>query len=147
MLLEDNPHDVTFETAMIAGRAEVVIAQTLKEAFALADGDYDIALVDLTLPDGESDTFIGTYCNVLPIIVVSGQKQEERALECLRKGAQDYLIKGAFDEDLLWKTIMYSIERFNRMQLQRDRAVFRKKLARLQGIVHDLQKLNLKPSE
>lgn len=143
LLVEDNPHDITFETAMLDGKANVVIAQTIAEALELGRQDFDLALLDLELPDGFSTSFIDTYCNIIPIIVVTGRKESEQALACIRRGAQDYLVKGSFDEEFLWKTIMYAVERFNRLQLQRDRAEFRKKLARLQGIVRDLQDLNI----
>lgn len=143
LLVEDNPHDITFESSMLEGKAAITTCQTVEEAMELGKQDFDVVLLDLELLDGESDGFIDTYSSILPIVVVTGRKETERALACIRKGAQDYLIKGSFEESFLWKTIQYSIERFNRLQLQRDRAEFRKKLARLHGIVRDLQDLNI----
>ena len=147
LLVEDNPHDITFETDMLSGKAAVTSCQTVKEALELGKQDFDVVLLDLELLDGDSDSFIDTYSSILPIIVVTGRKETERALACIRRGAQDYLIKGSFDEDFLWKTVLYSTERFNRLQLQKDRAEFRKKLAKLHGIVRDLQDLNIKGKE
>lgn len=47
----------------------------------------------------------------LPIIVLCSITDQKAAIESLKFGAQDYLIKGEYDEKLLKKTILNSIER------------------------------------
>lgn len=46
-----------------------------------------------------------------PIIVLSGQDDRELALRAVHDGAQDYLFKGKFDNELLARSIRYSIDR------------------------------------
>jgi DNA-binding NtrC family response regulator len=58
--------------------------------------DVDVALVDLGLPDGDGLDLIGPLLN-LPhgclVVVLSGQRKLERAIEAMRRGAVDYLAK------------------------------------------------------
>lgn len=75
---------------------------------------YDLIFLDLTLPDSEglnSFTQINATCSHIPIIVLTSVMNEELALEVVKLGAQDYLIKGNFDASLLKRSIKYSIER------------------------------------
>jgi len=74
----------------------------------------DIILLDLGLPDS---TGIGTFLKVMEmagdaaIILLSGLTDTEVALETIKMGAQDYLMKGELDERLIKKTIGYALER------------------------------------
>jgi two-component system sensor histidine kinase UhpB len=70
--------------------------------------------MDLTLPDSKGlDSFIQINSKKprTPIIVLSGLSDIQVALSAIAKGAQDYLLKGEFDEKILMKSIQYSIER------------------------------------
>ncbi|HTE30314.1 MAG TPA: PAS domain S-box protein, partial [Chryseolinea sp.] len=76
--------------------------------------EVDLAFLDLSLPDSKGiDTF--NYLNNrlphTPIIIVTGLSDINVALEALSLGAQDYVMKGEFNEKLLSKAIRYSIER------------------------------------
>lgn len=74
----------------------------------------DIILLDLGLPDS---TGIGTFLKVMEmagdaaIILLSGLADTEIALETIKMGAQDYLMKGELNEQLFKKTIGYALER------------------------------------
>lgn len=74
----------------------------------------DIILLDLGLPDSNG---IGTFHKVIEladdaaIILLSGISDMEIAMETIKLGAQDYLVKGEFDERILKKTIGYTLER------------------------------------
>jgi DNA-binding NarL/FixJ family response regulator len=77
-------------------------------------GDVNVVLLDLTLPDCQGlDTFIKASTQVLdiPIIVVSASADESTAMEAVHLGAQDYLVKGEFDKNILVRSICYSLER------------------------------------
>ena len=74
----------------------------------------DVILLDLTLPDSIGfDTYnkINEVANNTPIIVITGLKDEFMALNAVRNGAQDYLIKGQINGNLLIRSIQYAIER------------------------------------
>jgi PAS domain S-box-containing protein len=72
----------------------------------------DVVLLDLVLPNSCGiDTFltISKKCNSIPIIIISGY--EDLAYQCVRMGAQDYLIKSELSGSILKRSIKYAIER------------------------------------
>jgi len=80
----------------------------------LAAGGVDAVLLDLGLPDSQGlSTFeqIHAVAQKVPILVLTGNKDDALALEAVRRGAQDYLIKGKIDSALLTRAITYAIER------------------------------------
>ena len=75
---------------------------------------FDIILLDLTLPDSSGlETFsrLHKHTNNTPIIILSSIEDEELALNAVKSGAQDYLVKGKVDGGLLARAIRYAIER------------------------------------
>jgi diguanylate cyclase (GGDEF)-like protein len=119
LLVEDNPGDARLLAEMLAGAfeppPEVVTAGALAQArSALAEHEFDCALADLTLPDADGlevlDMMSADACTV-PLVIVSGRSDEQFALRAVQSGAQDYLIKGRFDEHGLTRTIRHAIER------------------------------------
>ena len=90
-------------------------AGTLEEALrSVGINPFDVILLDLNLPDSSGlDTFttLNTQVPRTPIVVLSGLDSEELAIEAVRKGAQDYLIKGQVDTNLLARSLRYAIER------------------------------------
>ena len=86
---------------------------------ALSKYEIDVVLLDLSLPDSSgfnSYIQVHEHAEDIPIIVLTGLADTELALDTMSKGAQDYLVKGEYDERLLAKSIQYSIER-NRIRL------------------------------
>lgn len=76
--------------------------------------EYDVLLLDLGLPDSQGvDTVVQGLLLAprLPVVVLSGAADEEQAVEALRLGAQDYLIKGEADTRLIVRSIRYAMER------------------------------------
>ena len=85
-----------------------------QELKAQPNGQIDAILSDLDLPDSAGvETFHKLKLQVpeIPIIVLSGFGDEEDASKAVREGAQDYLIKGQTDSDLLVRSLRYAIER------------------------------------
>lgn len=79
-----------------------------------AAGDFDLVLLDLGLPDSQGEeTFARIYehAPAVPIIILTGLDDEALATTCVQQGAQDYLVKGAFDGPLLVRAIRYAIDR------------------------------------
>jgi len=80
----------------------------------LLKGGIDVVLLDLGLPDSQGLETLGkvrAQAAAMPIIVLTGLDDEVTAVEAVRQGAQDYLVKGDVDSKLLWRTLRYSIER------------------------------------
>lgn len=98
-----------------AGRFELERVRTLREALEqLGQRGYDVVLLDLSLDDSEGlSTFrrVRAAARHLPIIVLSGLADEAVAVQALHEGAQDYLVKGQTDRDLLVRALRYAIER------------------------------------
>ncbi len=75
---------------------------------------FDLILLDLTLPDSDGlDTFKRVYAVAprVPIIICSGLDDETLALQSIAQGAQDYLIKGEFTEEMFLKIVRYALQR------------------------------------
>ncbi len=102
--LEDNPNDaLLISKSIIAHGIEVEIVGAATRAdfvAALEKGTYDLVLADYTLPsfDGLSALIIvrEKFPN-LPFIFVTGTMGEERAVETLKNGATDYVLKHNLD--------------------------------------------------
>jgi two-component system cell cycle sensor histidine kinase/response regulator CckA len=131
LLVEDNPADARLIQRFFAQRhgagVRVEHAETLASALTLLSQDggaFDVILLDLTLPDSES---LGTLRAVeahapeMPVVVLSGLADEELALQAVREGAQDYLVKGHIDAELLTRSVRYAVER-QRVEKDRDAA-------------------------
>lgn len=81
---------------------------------ALSVGHMDAVLLDLNLPDCtglESFKRLNSAAPMVPIIILTGFEDYTLGLEAVRRGAQDYLVKGKLDGALLMKSISYAIER------------------------------------
>ena len=83
---------------------------------------FDAILLDLTLPDSIGQrTFnqVNIYAPNIPIVVFTGMDNTELAIQAVREGAQDYLMKGETDVNSLVRSLLYAIERNHaRMALQ-----------------------------
>src|SRR5512134_3045629 len=86
----------------------------------LSAGGTGLVLLDLSLPDSVGlETFAKVYAHspTVPIIVLTGNDDQTVALSAVKGGAQDYLVKGRLDRELLLRSMHYSIER-KRYQVQ-----------------------------
>lgn len=129
LLIEDNPGDVRLIKAMLGDteyatarfRSAATLAQS-KEASHEA-GSVAAVLLDLNLPDSDG---IGTLRRVnklfrdSAIIILTGMEDEEMAIEALRTGAQNYLIKDKIDPRRLARALRYAIERHGFMRRLRE---------------------------
>jgi signal transduction histidine kinase/CheY-like chemotaxis protein len=99
---------------------------TLKETLLrTAEQDYDIILLDLHLPDSvglETLKKIQVSNVMSPVIVMTGLDDEDVALEAIREGAQDYLVKTRLTSEILLRCIKYSIERKKIQDLLKNKA-------------------------
>lgn len=119
LLVEDNPGDSRLIQEMLAdvagSKADVMVAETLADGLHRAQaGTFDAMLLDLSLPDSTGlDTLraVKEATPAVPIIVLTGTEDDELASAALREGAQDYLVKGRVDGELIARAIRYAIER------------------------------------
>jgi two-component sensor histidine kinase/CheY-like chemotaxis protein len=96
-------------------QTKTIVTRSCAEAEKMLNGEkFDVILLDLSLPDSIGiDTFsrVSRLAAKIPIIVLSGTEDRELALQAVRSGAQDYLVKSHFDSYLLERAISYAIER------------------------------------
>ena len=119
LLIEDNPGDVRLIREMLSDAelfncALECTARLSKGLEHLAGQPVDIVLLDLGLPDSQGLDTLAKVCSQvpgIPVVVLTGMDDEGLALEAVRQGAQDYLLKGAINGRALWRVITYGIER------------------------------------
>ena len=116
LLIEDNPGDARLIKEFLGETGtvfELDWVESLSQGLDHLDGKNAI-LLDLTLPDSIGlDTFkkIHSQAPALPIIVLTGNDDEALSSRALQEGAQDYLVKGQVDGQILARSIRYAIER------------------------------------
>lgn len=125
LLVEDSP----FQANMLAGmlrtggfEIDVRHAGSLAEARCAIDDGAQLSCIvlDLTLPDATGLDGVIDMCHrapEVPIVVVTADDDEARAVKAVQLGAQDYLTKGRIDADVLRRSLRYAIER-KRAELQ-----------------------------
>ncbi|MGE5683269.1 MAG: PAS domain S-box protein [Bacillota bacterium] len=119
LIIEDNPGDVELISYMLAEDND--IAFNVNHCSKLSEGienlkkvKPDIVLLDLGLPDSVGlNTFekLHSEASHVPVIIMTGLEDKATVTRAVKLGAQDYLIKGEFESNLLTRSIRYSIER------------------------------------
>lgn len=119
LLIEDIPGDARLIQEMIKELQNTTIKLEIQSRLAgglqfLNQNKFHVILLDLSLPDSNGlETIERMLVEVsdIPIIILTGTDDKVLAIEAVKIGAQDYLIKGSFDKQLLERSIFYSIER------------------------------------
>ena len=119
LIIEDNPAEARLFQEWLQGSSapifNVVCARYLHEGLAcLERQDFDAILLDLTLPDSQGLDSLAPLLDrapSVPIVVLTNTNDRALAIEAVRRGAQDYLIKRQVNVDALVRALHYSIER------------------------------------
>jgi signal transduction histidine kinase len=119
LLIEDNEDDAYLIREMLQEKPDLGIQLEWVDRLSsgltqLAQGRTDLVLLDLSLPDSYGlDTFETVHRSApdAPIVALTGLDDEAMANQAVRKGAQDYLVKGRLDSYLLVRALRYAIER------------------------------------
>ncbi|KCZ71876.1 PAS/PAC sensor hybrid histidine kinase [Candidatus Methanoperedens nitroreducens] len=119
LLIEDNPGDARLIKEMLAEAKNISFNLEWRDRLSsglerLDKGGIDVVLLDFMLPDSRGfDTFNSTKARAheIPIVILTGLSDETLAVMAVREGAQDYLVKGQVDSNLLERAIRYAIER------------------------------------
>jgi PAS domain S-box-containing protein len=118
LLIEDNPGDALLIREALSGANGPFELETVDRLAAglgrLRTDSIDVLLLDLGLPDSQgmaSFAAVREAAPALPIIVLTGLGDDALALIIVQAGAQDYLVKGQTDGQLLWRAIRYALER------------------------------------
>lgn len=119
LLIEDNQGDVRLIWEILSEVRNspfyLEVATTLLSGLqALEKAKPDIVLLDLTLPDSNGIFTLNRVkdkVKEIPVVVLTGMDDEILAIKSLKEGAQDYLVKGRTDSELLKRAILHAIER------------------------------------
>lgn len=119
LLVEDNPHYAAALQEALSGLGEpldIAHVERLEQAaeYLQRGRPVDAILLDLMLPDSNGLATLDraiAFAPHLPIIVLTGSDNESLGVEAVRKGTQDYLVKGQISLPRLLQTVHHSIER------------------------------------
>ncbi len=119
LLVEDSPTEAMLIQASLSDVEEVTfeIQHTTSLAdtqAALSQQHYDIVVLDLTLPDCSGiETFIRLResCPGTPVVILTANTSKKTALETVKLGAQDYILKEQIENMQLQMSLRYAIER------------------------------------
>lgn len=149
LLVEDSPTDARLLQADLGlaaagGDFEVTWVERLGDAVAKVIGlPFDVVLLDLTLPDSAGITSFLRMREAaphIPIVVLTGLDDEAAGAEAIRRGVQDYLVKGQVDGKTIARAIRYAVERkFADETLRRVNAELEQRVSEIQIANKNLQ--------
>jgi signal transduction histidine kinase len=145
LLVEDSASDALLLEESLSesgvGRFDVTLADRWAEAVRhLRQDHFDVLLLDLTLPDSTGNDTLSrarSEASRLPVVVLTGAADDSIALDAVRHGIQDYLVKGQTDGRQTARAIRYAIER------KRAEEVLRQTEAALRESERQLRDANL----
>jgi serine phosphatase RsbU (regulator of sigma subunit) len=118
LLVEDDRADAVLVEELIAdGPADIRVtwAQSMSHAEReLASGRPDCVLLDLNLPDATGMDALARIAKrdaTVPVVVLTGLNDEYFGASAVAAGAQDYLVKGRVEPEMLRRALLYAIER------------------------------------
>ena len=156
LLIESDPDDVRrvreLLTQAVGPGFHITAVPRLTDGIEeLTRGEYDVILLALILPDSKGlETFRRIYIRArpLPIVVFSNIADEGVAIEAVRGGAEDYVVKGSVDGITFARVVRYAIERKKRApsqdesreEYERTEDLYRRIVEYSQGLIctHDL---------
>src|ERR1700677_981425 len=128
LTVEDNPSDLFLLEHMLRSSGleirQLYSTDPIGEAYRLLrEREIHLVLLDLSLPDSwglRSYMQLKAVVQKIPVIILTGLADTKVALEAIKEGAQDYLVKSELTEGLLAKTIQYSLERKRNLEHLRE---------------------------
>lgn len=129
LLVEDEPQDAEIFRRYAADstlyRNEVDHVTTGEEAMRrLSESDYDLVFLDHRL--GGAETGLGVLKRIMPerpdtpVIILTGAGDEELAVQTMKAGAADYLLKDTFNGEMLERSMRHALEK-QRLTIERRR--------------------------
>ncbi len=149
LMVEDNVADRNLVRLSLSGSPhsyKLDCAGRLSEGLEkLERRQTDAVLLDLNLPDSQGNETIKRvmkHAPEVPILVLTGSDDDSMALEAMRMGAQDYIVKGQHDGHALSRALLYAIGRHQVLMSSRQ-AGQKSPVAKEEGAVQDYPKLRL----
>lgn len=118
LVVEDNIGDARLIKELLRGtdfeQYELTYVHSIDELEVFKKSHFQAILLDLHLSHvkpTETFKFVNDMYPTTPIVVLTGISDDKLASNIVRQGAQDYLIKGTFDGDMLQRSLKYAIYR------------------------------------
>lgn len=116
LIIEDDDDYAAFLAAVANQdnmiRLVVTRVKSLAEAIELED-DFDVAVLDLGLPDGSGLAAVSRLLEHVscPVVVLTALDDPRTAVDAMRLGVQEYLLKEETQAPLLLRAVRYAVER------------------------------------
>lgn len=118
LLVDSNPLDIQLTKARLKrdiATVDITVAECIREAQSrFCDEEFELVITDLALPDARGVDAVTMLHQLFPnaaIVVLSSSKNESMAIQALKRGAQDYLLKDRVDGPDFKRAIRYAVER------------------------------------
>ncbi|MFP5335646.1 MAG: PP2C family protein-serine/threonine phosphatase [Actinomycetes bacterium] len=117
LLVEDDDGDAFLVTELLQESGstwDVIRARSVSDAVAALGPSVGCVLLDLGLPDAEGLDALHTvlsHAGQAAVVCLTGLADEHRGVAAVAAGAQDYLVKGQVDGNLLHRALRYAVER------------------------------------
>ena len=122
LVVDDDPGSLSFMKAALEGKYTVFTLESAAAIFEIVGSEkVDVILLDIVLPNSDALMITRELKDAFPqigVILVTAYSSEERAIEAIKAGADDYLRKPYSPADLI-----YAVERncnFRLTQLKRE---------------------------
>jgi CheY-like chemotaxis protein len=136
LIIDDNPVDCEAYRRYLLSDSRyqyrIVEAETGEQGLELySQHQPDCILLDFLLPDFDGLEFFSelkgqTQETLPPVIILTGQGKESIAVQAIKSGVQDYLVKGETNREKLQQAVSCAIEESSlRQELQKSEERFR----------------------
>ena len=129
LVIEDNPGDYMLVEEFITEfiyQPKITKATNFKQALeqlTKTDNFFDVVLLDLTLPDKGGEELVNEMVKFLPyypVLILTGYADIDFSIQSIASGISDYLLKDDLNGAMLYKSIIYAIERKKNSALIKD---------------------------
>ncbi len=120
LVIEDNPGDAALIEIFLNEQIlnpTITYVENFKQASRALTGkeaDFDVALLDLSLPDKSGQPLVTEMLqltSLCPIVILTGHGDIDFSIKSISQGISDYLVKDELDAVVLYKSIIYAVER------------------------------------
>jgi two-component system cell cycle response regulator len=143
LIVDDSPEDRAAYRRLLAhnceGAYEIAEAETAEEGLARCRQGVDCVLLDYRLPDQDGLEFLAGLAGerLLPgvaVIMFTGQGDELVAVQAMKSGAQDYLVKGRITAEALRRAVHNALEKSALLRLLEEQRRELERLATVDGL-------------
>jgi len=127
LIIEGNHEEAVLLKESLLVISSIKFVKTLKQAIKeIQNFEFEIIFLDLELSDSTGMNTLSEvlkYAEKTTVIVFSGLEDKKVGLEAIHRGAQDYLVTGSLNSDMLSRIVNYSIKRKQGERIIKDSAM------------------------